>query len=446
MGRRRAGRLGELLALRAAAAGGGADLPLPAPTLLDRARPDGGGAEPAPLEAPLPGSLVESPEAAGPAVVAAPLELAVAGVWREVLGVERIGGGDDFFELGGNSLSASQVTSRLWETLRIQVSVQDLFTAPTVAGLAAHLSALGADLPAVALDLKAVPEELPLSYSQHRFWVLDQLLPGNPAYNMLVPLRLRGELSVAALAASWREVARRHESLRTRFELSGKAPVRVVSPELSLDVPVIDLEGLSAGVRQAEMARLIRAERNRPFDLARGPLLRAGLLRLGAREHVLLPSFHHIVFDGWSLYVLVAELAALIPAAMSGGLGLISPLPEPAAQFSDFVHWQRQRMRGDLLERELGFWRDQLDGIPRALDLPADFPRPSVQGSQGASRFFTLPPPLTAALQALRRSHGATLFMTLLAAFQALLSRVTGEERLLVGTPVAGRSRAEWRG
>jgi len=394
--------------------------------------------EPAPPEAPLPHTGRGEGDQAD---AMPPLERAVARVWREVLGVEPIDGGDDFFELGGNSLSASQVVSRIWETLGLRISVQDLFEAPTVAGLAARLSPAGAPAP----PLCPVPRDrsLPLSFAQQRLWLIDRLESGSPLYNMPLALRIGGRLDSAVLARALGEIMRRHEALRTAFLERDGAPVQVIRAAAPFELPVPDLSGLPENRREAQALALAGDEARRPFDLAQSPLLRGALLRLTDEDHLLALTLHHIASDGWSMGVLMREVAALYPAFAAGRP---SPLPELPVQYADFAVWQRSWLHGEILESEISSWRRQLAGLPPLLDLPTDRPRPAVQSFRGASRPALLPAGLTRQAQTLGRREGATLFMVLLAGFQLLLARTGGQDDLAVGSPVAGRNRTEIEG
>ncbi len=285
-------------------------------------------------------------------------------------------------------------------------------------------------------------EPLPLSFAQERLWFLDRLDPGSSAYNVPAAFRLEGRLSLPALAASAGEIARRHEALRTTFDEREMRPVQLVAPPRPVPLPLVDLAGLSEAARRSEGARLGREEAARPFDLAAGPLVRLVLLRLAGEEWVVLIALHHIVADGWSLGIFCRELAALYAA---GAAGEPSPLAEPPIQYADYGAWQRARLTGPILERQLAYWRGRLAALP-ALDLPTDRPRPAVQTFRAGQSSLRLPPHLSDELRALTRRQGATLFMTLLAAFELLLSRHSGQEDLAVGAPIAGRGRAELEG
>ncbi|HOR01588.1 MAG TPA: amino acid adenylation domain-containing protein, partial [Anaerolineae bacterium] len=371
-----------------------------------------------------------------------PLEAQLADIWAQVLGVPQVGCDDDFFALGGHSLLATQVVSRLRQACEVELPLSSVFEAPTVAGLAERVQAARH---AAAEPIRTLPREGPLalSFAQQRLWFLDQLEPGSPLYNIPGSVRLTGPLQVEALERALGEIVARHEVLRGSFASREGQPVQVIAPALDVPLPIIDLRALLGPEREAEALRLAREEAQRPFDLSRGPLVRAMLLRLAAEEHVILLTMHHIVSDGWSLDVLLRELGALYAACAAGRP---SPLPPLPVQYADYAAWQRERLAGEALEQQLAYWRQQLAGAPPTLDLPTDRPRPATQSFHGAHRAFALPDALAQALSALSRGEGATLFMTLLAAFQALLARYTGEENLCVGSPIAGRNRAEIEG
>ena len=279
----------------------------------------------------------------------------------------------------------------------------------------------------------------PLSFSQERLWLIDQLDPGNPAYNIQQPIRLTGRLSHPRLERTFAEIVRRHESLRTTFTLHEGTPVQVIAAGLRPALPLVDLTGVPQSGREALALSLLEEEGAYRFDLRSGPLLRLLLVRLSGQEHVLSVTMHHIVSDGWSMGVLFREMEVLHEAFSKG---TPSPLSELPVQFSDFAVWQRDRLRGGLLEKQLAYWKRQLQGAPHILELPTDRPRPAVQTFRGATRLVTFPPVLSEAVLGLCRSHEATPFMVLLAAWSLLLGRVAGQDDLLVGTPVAGRG---WR-
>ncbi|HVR96505.1 MAG TPA: amino acid adenylation domain-containing protein, partial [Thermoanaerobaculia bacterium] len=364
-----------------------------------------------------------------------PITELLAGVWSEVLGLDRVGVDQDFFALGGHSLLATQVVSRVRAVLGVELPLRQLFESPTVSGLA---RAVRGGRESQTPPIVPVPRggDLPLSFAQQRLWLLDQLEPGGTRYNIPSVLRLTGRLDLPAFAAALDEVVRRHEVLRTTFVLVGDAPVQVVAPAQRMALPVVDLSGLP----EAEAIRLALDEPLRPFDLTAGPLLRVILLRLRAEEHVMLADMHHVVSDGWSVGILVRELGALYRAFLEGRP---SPLQDLPIQYVDFAVWQRRWLEGDVLERQLAWWRERLAGAPAVLELPADRPRPAVRSPRGGSVPVRLPAGLGRALAALGHREGTTRFMTLLALFQALLGRHADSEDLVVGTPIAGRTRSE---
>ncbi len=370
-----------------------------------------------------------------------PTEELLAGLWREILGVERVGIHDSFFALGGHSLLATQLMARLREILGVEVPLRALFQRPTVADLAVEVEAiagLSREAPAGVPQLRPIPRdgELPLSFSQLRQWFLVQLEPEATLYNLPLTLRLVGPLAVAPLERSLDEIVRRHESLRSTYSVVGGRPVQVIAPELALPLPRLDLGGLPADEREAESRRLIQAEGEHPFDLTRGPLLHASLLRLAAEEHFLLVTVHHIAFDGWSLGVFTHELAALYQAFHDG---LPSPLAELAIQYVDYASWQRHWLAGEEAGRQIDYWRTTLAGATKMLHLATDRPRPAVQTFRGAFESVLFPAALAGPLRALGLAEGATLYMTLLAGFCALLQRYTRQDDLNLGTFVANR-------
>jgi amino acid adenylation domain-containing protein len=391
---------------------------------------------------PAPGGPADVEEHAAPRT---PTEEVLAGIWAEVLGTDRIGVHDDFFALGGHSLRGTRVVSRAGEVFGTEVPLRALFDAPTVAALAERIDGLrgagarpGGTIPRVRRDLA-----LPLAFPQLRLWFLDRMLPDSPRYNMREALRIRGALRAEALEGAIRELARRHESLRTTFVADGSEPRQVVSPDPAVPTAFDDLRRFPEAEREAEVRRIAAEDIARPFDLARGPLLRARLLRTGAEEHVLIVTMHHIVSDGWSMGILVGEIGALYDALARGEP---SPLPELPVQYADYAAWQRARLAGAELERQMEYWRGRLRGAATLLELPTDRPRPAVQGYEGAHRTFQLSPDTLGGLESLARREGCTLFMVMLAAFQTLLYRYTGQEDLLVGSPIANRTRPETEG
>ena len=410
-------------------------------------------------------SVSEEPKPAEPfAAPRGPVEEALAAIWEEVLGLEKVSVDADFFALGGHSLLATRLLSRVERAFGIELPLRDLFEGPTIAELAGKVrqarkgSARESAPPIVPVPRNSRGE--PLSFAQSRLWFLDRLEPGSAAYNIPAVLRLQGEdggtgLDVPALAASLAEIVRRHESLRTTFhEVDGEPVQRIEDPHPPAPSPtrtphggeglsVLDLSALPIASREAEARRLTAEETARPFDLAAGPLLRVHLVRLAPEDHLLLATIHHIISDAWSMEVLVRETAALYDAFSRA---LLSPLPPLPVQYADYAHWQRKWLAGEGLARQTAYWREKLSGAPPALDLPADRPRPPVENHRGAARFRPLPAVLSRELRTLGRREAATPFTTLLSAFEVLLARYSGQDDLCLGTPVAGRDRFETEG
>ncbi len=374
-----------------------------------------------------------------------PTEELLAAIWADVLGLDRVGIHDNFFELGGQSLLGARLTARVRETFQIELPIRALFERPDVAELAEHITRLRQEAPARVMPPieradRAGP--LPLSFAQQRLWFLDRLEPGSPLYNVPGAVRLRGPLDAERLQQGLNQVARRHEILRTTFGDHDGRPYQIIAPGIEIPLGQVDLSA-SAPDEQAEaVERLAVSEAHVPFDLARGPLLRATLLRLADQEHVLLLTMHHIISDGWSIGVLIQELSALY-GADTDGRDALAPLP---VQYADYAAWQRRWMQGEAQETQLGYWRQRLAGAPATLDLPTDQPRPAAQTYRGASVLFTLPAALSRRLAELSRREGTTLFMTLLAVFKVLLRWYSGQDDLVVGSPIAGRGRVELEG
>ena len=375
-----------------------------------------------------------------------PTEELLATDWCELLGVERVGADDDFFALGGHSLLATRAVSRVRRSFGIEVPIRVLFERPTLAELSTEIERRrrGGEQPSGAPLLPRPRQDFPpLSFAQKRLWFLDRLEPGGSAYNIPVALRMWGSLSVAAMAACLLEIAQRHEPLRTTFAEVEEEAVQVIAPAIDLPLPLVDLAELPARLQEREWARLERTAAERGFDLARGPLLRVLLARLRSEEHVALFSLHHIISDAWSMGVFLRELATLYGAWLSGHP---SPLPELPIRYSDFVLWQRESLTAEVLENHLAYWRHQLSKIPSLLSLPTDRPRPAARVGNGGMVSFDLPGEVVAEARTLSRREGSTLFMTLLSAFQALLSRYSGTDEVPVGTAVANRTQAEVEG
>src|SRR5215213_648451 len=284
---------------------------------------------------------------------------------------------------------------------------------------------------------------VPLSFAQQRLWFLDGLNPESAFYNVPTAIRLRGELNVSALERSLNELLRRHEPLRTSFSMRDGQTVQVIAPALQIELAQIDLTHLAGDEADAEARRLATADAQQPFDLRRAPLLRASLLRLSHEHHILLLCLHHIVTDGWSMGVIYTDLAAVYYALNAGAE---PKLPELPIQYADFSVWQRNWLKGEVLEAHLNYWREQLAGAAPTINVPTDHPRPAIEGFRGADRRMSLSASLLQSLKELSQQEGVTLFMTLLGAWAVLLSRWSGEKEVVVGSPIANRTRAELEG
>ncbi len=388
------------------------------------------------------------PEPASTAAYVAPRTPAaelLAGIWADLLGLDRVGARDDFFALGGHSLVATRLVSRVRDAFGVELPLRAVFEASVLADLALRIEAAGggAEAPPIERLRRQAGERLPLSFAQERLWFLDRLGAAAEQYSVPAALRAAGAPDVAALQAAVGEIVRRHETLRSTFHQDQGEPWLRIEPAAEIPVPVVDLSALPAAAREPEAERRLRAEASRPFDLSTGPLLRVLLLRLAAEEWAIYLNLHHIVSDGWSVGVFVRELGELYAAAREGRP---AGLPELPVQYADYAAWQRSVLSGAVLEAQLAYWREALAGAATVLELPTDRPRPPVQTLRGANRLAEIPSGLAEALRALSRREGATLFMTLLAGFQALLGRYSGQRDVLVGSPIANRQRSEVEG
>ncbi|WP_339436537.1 non-ribosomal peptide synthase/polyketide synthase [Pseudomonas sp. EL_65y_Pfl1_R32] len=363
-----------------------------------------------------------------------PLQQQVAAIWADILGVERVGLTHHFFELGGHSLLAMQVVSRVRQALQREVPLKLLFEQPRLEGFVAALTTQAPGAPtAPALLPVGRDQPLPLSYAQERQWFLWQLEPQSAAYHIPSALRLKGQLDLGALQRSFDTLLARHESLRTHLRQERDCAVQIISPQLSLQIA-------HAEVQEAQLKARVEAEIAQPFNLEQGPLLRVSLLRIAADEHVLVLVQHHIVSDGWSMQLMVEELVQLYAAYSQGQVLQWPALP---IQYADYAVWQRNWMEAGEKARQLAYWRDMLGGEQSVLALPFDHPRPAVQSHRGARLAFELPGALTQSLKALAKQQDVTLFMLLLASFQTLLHRYSGQEEIRVGVPIANRNRSE---
>jgi amino acid adenylation domain-containing protein/FkbM family methyltransferase len=365
-------------------------------------------------------------------------EILLVRIWTEVLGVSPIGIQDDFFELGGDSLIGLKMAARSRD-LGVPVSVDQLFRHRTIRELAATIEQvqLAEKIPAIVRVPRDQP--IPLSFTQQRLWFIDRLAPGGSAYNIPASVRIQGALDLAVLGRVLQEIVSRHESLRTRIEVMKGEARQVIQDQITVPLAVIDVSPQQEEELGAAARRLAREEIQRPFDLQRGPLLRGCLLKLSEQDHVLVVTMHHVISDGWSLGILIREVSALYKAFSAGEA---SPLAELPIQYADYSVWQRQWVSGDMLEQQLNYWKKQLAEVT-ALELPADFPRPALQSQRGDSIEFGVPVELTVKLKQLCLQQGTTLYMTLLAAFQTLMSRYSRQHDITTGSPIAGRRRTE---
>ncbi|WP_420714784.1 amino acid adenylation domain-containing protein, partial [Roseateles sp. SL47] len=392
------------------------------------------------LPAPEAGALVSQPYEAP----ADPLEQRLAQIWQELLGVERVGRHDNFFELGGHSLLAVRVIVRVRQELGVESSLRALFNQPELAAFAKSVEQAGASL-GQRIGRADRSAALPVSYAQQRLWFLDRLdAAAGAAYHMPVALRLSGALQRQALKATLDGLVRRHEILRTRFgSVDGQTVQWIDGPEVGFQWQEVDLSGLEEPQRTQAVQSLSQEEQRAPFDLARGPLIRGQLLKLEEQAHILLLTQHHIISDGWSTGIMVREVSALYEAYSQGREDPLEPL---TIQYADYAVWQRQWLQGEVLRQQTQYWKEQLGGAPALLELPTDRPRPAEQSYEGGQWSFEIPAQVSAGLQGLAQSQGATLFMTLLAGWAVLLSRLSGQKDIVVGTPVANRQRSEVEG
>ena len=366
-----------------------------------------------------------------------PEEEILCSLFREVLGVERVGLDDNFFELGGHSLMATRLVSRIRRTLGVEIAIRTLFESPSVGELSGRMGDGGKARPGLEREVRG--ERVVLSHAQQRLWFIDRLERTSTEYNVPETLRLRGELDVEALERAINTIVERHESLRTHFaEVEGE-PVQVIEAERRIVVPVEDLSGWEEGARRERVKEAMREEREKAFDLSCGPVLRARLLKLGEQEHILLRTMHHIVSDAWSQAVFNWELMVLYEAYREGRENPLKPL---SVQYADFAIWQRRWLEEGGLESGLGYWKEQLEGIPEEMGLPLDRPRPALQTFAGEACYVSLSVEQAAGLKRLSQENQATLYMTLLTGFAVLLWRYSGQEDIVVGSPIANRQEA----
>ncbi|MFG1690509.1 amino acid adenylation domain-containing protein, partial [Nonomuraea sp. NPDC049269] len=363
-----------------------------------------------------------------------PTEQLLAGIWADLLGVDRIGVRDNFFDLGGHSLLATQVTSRIRSAFGTDVALAALFDQPTINSLATLIDQASAETARPPIVPADRDQPLPLSFAQQRLWFLAQLDPDSAEYNTPTPIPLPGDLDIPALHAALTALTERHEVLRTRLVADAHGiPHQIIDPPTAFDLPVVE------AASEEEAQTLIAADAVTPFNLAAGPLLRGTLIRLADDLHILALCMHHVISDEWSAKVFHRELTALYEAFRTGNPSPLAPLP---VQYADFALWQRNWLTGQTLEEQLGYWRRQLANPP-VLDLPTDRSRPPVRSTAGGAISFRIEAETAGRLQELTRQSGSTMFMTLFAAFSALLGKYSAQDDVLVGTPVANRNQAE---
>jgi amino acid adenylation domain-containing protein/FkbM family methyltransferase len=372
-----------------------------------------------------------------------PVEELLAGTWQELLGAERVSRDANFFDTGGHSLLATQVVSRIRDAFRVEIPLRNIFERPVLAKLAqAVRHAIRGDSGPSSAPITRRPRGrfTPLSHAQERLWLLDQLETDRSVYNIVAGMRWQGPLSISSLEQAIFEIVRRHESLRTTFELRDGGPVQVAHPFAFHPIPLIDVSGFPEPAREMAITTLAKQEASTAFDLRQGPLLKISLFTAGPCDHTLVAFVHHIVSDGWSMGVLTRELTALYKSFTGGEE---SPLDELEIQYSDFAAWHREYIKSEAVADQLQYWRGKLSGAAPILELPSDRARPAVQTFDGSTLHFELPDSLTRDLHALARRETVTLYMVLLAAFQVLLHRYSGQEDVSVGSPISNRTRKE---
>ncbi len=368
-----------------------------------------------------------------------PTEELLAGIWSNILGVPKVSIEDNFFALGGHSLRATQLVSRLRDAFSVELPLAAVFETPVLKDLAKRLDSArqtGVQQTLQPIERTSRDGNLPLSFAQQRLWFLDQLQPGGTFYNIPMGLRLTGRLDIDALQKSLQHVVDRHEILRTRFRTREGSPIQEIQEHVSMHLPLTGILHLNESERKKELERLTNEEVARPFNLEEGPLIRAQMVRMKDDEHILLITLHHIITDGWSMGILVEEIATAYVDQIEGRESTHEAMP---IQYADYATWQRNWLQGEQLDQQLAYWKEQLRDAPPALELPTDRPRGATASFNGATEYLELSPDLSERIESLSKKESATPFMTLLAAFETLLHRYTGQTEIVVGTPIAGR-------
>jgi len=372
-----------------------------------------------------------------------PTEQLLADIFGELLNIPQVGAAENFFESGGHSLLATQLVSRIRDSFKVDLPLRVIFESPTVGELARLIEREKLKKEGIAeKEIKPVPRdrELPLSFAQQRLWFIDQLEPGDPSYNIPTAFKIKGDFDPGIFKECIQTLVRRHESLRTTFDARDGKPFQVIHDQTEIPLPVTDLSHLPANEQNQAIRQWVTDEARQSFDLSKGPLLRLRLLKLQSDQWLVVLTMHHIISDGWSIGIFIDELARLYRSYQHNEP---NPLPPLRLQYADFAAWQREWLSGEILERQLNYWRRQLGKGSPPLQLPTDRPRPRVQTSNGQHLSFDIPLNLSRRLNNISRQHGATMFMTLLAAFKVLLFHYTQQKDISVGTPIANRNRSD---
>ena len=376
-----------------------------------------------------------------------PVEMRIAQIFADVLGCDSVGLHERFFDLGGHSLLATSAIARMRDAFGVEVSLRDFFEDPTVAGLARCIDSGAARSSEIATTIPRTirgPQDLaPLSFTQQRLWFLDRFSPGDISYNIPIFFPFSFRVDTALLERSLSEIVRRHEILRTTFPFVDGAPAQRIASDATLRLQTMDVSSLDPASIPNEVHVLVLREIRRPFDLAHGPIVRALLIRCAPEQYLLVLTMHHIAADGWSMSILYRELGTIYDAFSRG---LPSPFPELPVQFADFAAWQREWLTGEALERQHEYWRRVLEGAPKLLELPTDYPRPAIQSTRGDIYLFRIEPAIYGDLSTLARQETCTPFMAFLAAYDVLFHRLSGVRDVSVGAPIANRQRPELEG